>query len=148
MDNLKGFIRPDQINSIPPLSKDDAIYSDDNDKASIQHEYFRDQTRLDESQATVPQTKPLPAHKLDSVITRPQEESTLKSLPLGKATRPDLINNRLLKELAQPLSFPLSNLFNFSLNHGLVPKIWKQANISSMHKKNDPSDVSNYRPPS
>ena len=144
---LKGFIKPDLTNSIPPLSKDDKIYSDDNDKASIFNDFFRDQTLLDDSQATLPQTKPLPAHKLDSIITTPQEvESTLKSLPLGKASGPDLINNRLLKELAQPLSLPLSNLFNFSLNHGLVPKIWKQANVSPIHKKNDPSDVSNYRP--
>ena len=27
-----------------------------------------------------------------------------------------------------------------------MPKIWKQANVSPFHKKNDPSDVSNYRP--
>ena len=144
---LKGFIKLDLTNSIPPLSKDDKIYSDDNDKASIFNECFRDQTLLDDSQATLPQTKPLPAHKLDSVITTPQKvESTLKSLPLGKASGPDLINNRLIKEHAQPLSLPLSNLFNFSLNHGLVPKIWKQANVSPIHKKNDPYDVSNYRP--
>ena len=58
-----------------------------------------------------------------------------------------MINNRLLKELAQPLSLPLSNLFNFSLNHGLVSNVWKQANVSPIHKKNDPSDVvSDYRP--
>ena len=121
------------------MYKDDKIYSDDNDKASILNEFFRDQTLLDDSQATLPHTKPLPAHKLDSVITTPQEvESTLKLLPLGKASGPDLINNRLLKELAQPLSLPLSNLFNFSLNHGLVPKFWKPANVSPIHKKNDP----------
>ena len=125
------------------MSKDDKIYSDDNDKASILNEFFRDQTLLDDSQATLPQTKPLPAHKLDSVITTPQEvESTLKSLPLGKASGPDLINNQLLKDNL----LPLSNLFNFSLNHGLVPKIWKQANVSPIHKKNYPLDVSNYRP--
>ena len=74
-------------NSIPPFSKDDKIYSDDNDKASIFNDVFRDQTLLDDSQAALPQTKPLPAHKLDSVITTPQEvESTLKSLPLRTAS--------------------------------------------------------------
>ena len=45
----------------------------------------------------------------------------LKSLQLGKATGPDAINNRVLKELAKPLSFPLSDLFNFSLTSGKVP---------------------------
>ena len=27
-----------------------------------------------------------------------------------------------------------------------MPNIWKKANVSPIHKKNDPSDVSNYRP--
>ena len=49
----------------------------------------------------------------------------LKSLQLGKASGPDAINNRVLKELAKPLSFPLSDLFNFSLISDKVPLIWK-----------------------
>ena len=70
----------------------------------------------------------------------------LKSLQLGKATGPDAINNRVLKELAKPLSFPLSDLFNFSLTSGKVPLIWKEANVTPIFKKDDPSVVSNYRP--
>ena len=27
-----------------------------------------------------------------------------------------------------------------------MPNSWKEANVSPIHKKNDPSDVSNYRP--
>ena len=27
-----------------------------------------------------------------------------------------------------------------------MPKVWKQANVSPIHKKNDPSEISNYRP--
>ena len=59
---------------------------------------------------------------------------------------PDLIVNRLLKELAQPLALPLADLFNFSLSSGSVPNNWKQANVTPVHKENDPSDVANYRP--
>ena len=86
-------------------------------------------------------------YKLDSIIVTPEEvRDTLKSLPTGKAVGPDLINNRLLKELAQPLSLPLSYLLNFSLSSGSVPHIWKQANATPIHNKNDPYDVSNYMP--
>ena len=70
----------------------------------------------------------------------------LKSLKLGKATGPDAINNHVLKELAQPLSFPLSDLFNFSLTSGKVPLIWKEANVTPTFKKDDPSVVPNNRP--
>ena len=44
------------------------------------------------------------------------------------------------------LSTPLTDLFNFSLSKGKVPSLWKQANVTPVFKKNDPSDVSNYRP--
>ena len=111
------------------------------------NEYFTSQAFLDESKGSLPETITNPAYKLDSLtLTSYEVEQTLKSLPLSKAAGPDLINNRLLKELAQPLSIPLCDLFNFSLRNGKVPIIWKQANISPIYKKNDQSDVSNYRP--
>ena len=73
-------------------------------------------------------------------------QSTLKSLSIGKAIGPDSISNRLLKELAVPLSEPLADLFNFSIRSGKDPKLWKEANISPIYKKDDPSIVSNYIP--
>ena len=90
---------------------------------------------------------PLPEHSLNFLSTSPFEVDTvLKSLQLGKATGTDAINNRVLKELAQPLSFPLSDLFKFSLTSCKVLLIWKEANVTPIFKKDDPSAVSNYRP--
>ena len=40
----------------------------------------------------------------------------------------------------------LSNLFNYSMSKGIFPDIWKEANVSPLFKKDDPSSVSNYRP--
>ena len=101
---------------------------------------------LDESQATLPLTEKNTTYNLDSIIVTPEEvRDTLKSLPIGKAAGPDLINNRLLEELSQPLALYLSDLFDLSLNSGSVPHILKEANVSPIHKKNGPSDVSNYR---
>ena len=57
-----------------------------------------------------------------------------------------MINNRILKELAGELSNPLSDLFNKSLSTGCVTLIWKKVNVNALHKKNDPSEVSKYRP--
>ena len=144
---LKHFIKPDQTDVIPPLNKNGQIYTEEKEKANILNNFFTEQTLLDDSQATLPQTVENTTYKLDSIIVTPEEvRDTLKSLPIGKAAGPDLINNRLLKTLAQPLALPLSDLFKLSLSSGSVPNIWKEANVSQFHKKNDPSDVSNYRP--
>lgn len=144
---LKQFIKPDQSSSVPPLYKDDTVYTEEADKARLMNDFFVGQTELDETNATLSFDIPRPGHSLNSVSTSPFEvESVLKSLKLGKATGPDAINNRVLKELSQPLSFPLSDLFNFSLTSGKVPLIWKEANVTPIFKKDDPSVVSNYRP--
>ena len=84
--------------------------------------------------------------EIDSHWNQYTLEKTLNSLSVGKATGPDGINNRLLKQLSKPLSNPLSDLFNFSLAHGKVPTTWKEANITPILKKNDPSEISIYRP--
>ena len=144
---LLQFIKPSQSSSVPPLYKDDIIYTEEDDKATLMNNFFVAQTELDETQATFPPDITLPEHSLNSLSTSPFEvETMLKSLQLGKATGPDAINNRVLKELAKPLSFPLSDLFNFSLTSGKVPLIWKEANVTPIFKKDDPSVVSNYRP--
>ena len=59
---------------------------------------------------------------------------------------PDSINNRIMKETAEPISEPLTNLFNKSLETSRVPDIWKRANVSPIHKKDDKSSIENYRP--
>ena len=68
------------------------------------------------------------------------------SLKLGKATGQDNINNRILKEAALQLANPLCDLFNYSMSKSICPNIWKEANVSPIYKKDDPSLVSNYRP--
>jgi hypothetical protein len=44
------------------------------------------------------------------------------------------------------ISAPLATLFNKSFTLAKVPKIWKESNVSPIHKKEDKSLVSNYRP--
>ena len=92
--------------------------------------FFIANTELDETHATIPADITLPEHSLNFLSISPFKiETMLKSLKLGKATGPDAIINHVLKEHAQPLSFPLSDLFNFSLTSGKVPLIWKEAKI-------------------
>ena len=144
---LKHFIKPEKSTSLPPLYNDDTVFTEEIDKATLLNDFFVEQTKLDESNSSLPPDVPISENNLNSISTSPLEvESILKSLQLGKATGPDAINNRILRELASPLSLPLSDLFNYSLSTGKVPLIWKEANVTPLFKKEDPSAVSNYRP--
>ena len=144
---LKQFIKPQLRSFIPPLNADDVILDDDSDKANLFNDYFTQQTSLDDTHASLPATPLENTSTLNSfIITQDEVQETLKSLNVGKAVGPDSVSNILLKELAVPLSFPLCDLFNFSLQNGQSPTSWKEANVTPMHKKDDPSILSNYRP--
>ena len=80
------------------------------------------------------------------IITPEEVESILSNLPIGKAAGPDGINNKVLREASKELSIPLCDLFNQSLDSGILPESWKQAHVSAVFKKGEPSLVSNYRP--
>ena len=70
----------------------------------------------------------------------------LQNLNTKKATGPDLIPARILKDLAVEISPILSCIFQQSLDTGCVPSAWRIANISPIYKKGDRSTASNYRP--
>ena len=65
---------------------------------------------------------------------------------MTKASRPDLISPRLLREGANILALPYSIIFNRSLDQGYFPSSWKEANVTPLYKKDDKSLPSNYRP--
>ena len=53
----------------------------------------------------------------------------LLNLKAFKATGPDKVPSRLLKELAHQIAPALILLYNASINQGSVPSDWKKANI-------------------
>ena len=144
---LKHFIKPTSTSSIPPLCTQGVTYSDDMEKAEILNAHFQTQNTLDERNASLPSANFNHDNTLHTIHFTPSEvENVLKSLNTRKATGPDCIKNRILNKLSRPLSSPLCDLFNFSIECGEMPAIRKQANITPIFKQNDPSDPANYRP--
>ena len=70
----------------------------------------------------------------------------LKGLDVSKATGPDGIPARVLKQCAAELSQPLSQLFSLCFQHGTQPSLWKTANVVPIHKKRSRTAVQNYHP--
>ena len=82
----------------------------------------------------------------NTVLIPLEVESVLKTLTVGKASGPNGLSNRVLKELSVQLSVPLCSLFNQSLQTGFLPSFYKEANVCPVPKKGDLSVVSNHRP--
>ena len=72
--------------------------------------------------------------------------AALKALEVGKATWPDEIPAKLLKQTASVIAPSLCKIFNKSLQLGSLPSDWKLANVVPVHKKGATGHVENYRP--
>ena len=70
----------------------------------------------------------------------------LRGVKAHKATGPDAIPARLLKEAADQLAPILTSIYRASLQQATVPEKWKKANVVPIFKKGDHSAASNYRP--
>ena len=94
--------------------------------------------------------KSLPPNTHESLEMRPLSvqdvKDTFDNLDVTKACGPDLLSPRLLKKGSSVLALPYSIIFNRSLQCGHFPSHWKDANVTSIHKKDDRSSPTNYRP--
>ena len=70
----------------------------------------------------------------------------LEGLDASKATGPDQIPPRVLKELATTLAPILTDIFNRSYRTGVCPDEWREANVVPAYKKGKKTLAENYRP--
>ena len=70
----------------------------------------------------------------------------LANIKTHKASGPDKISNRVLKELHAQLAPPMTALFNQSLTTGSIPTDWSNALITPVYKKGNVHIAANYCP--
>ena len=70
----------------------------------------------------------------------------LSNIQQHKASGPDNLPARFLKEVAYEISPALSLIFQAFLGQGALPSIWKTAKVVPIYKKGNKSDPCNYRP--
>ena len=73
------------------------------------------------------------------------EKFNLKGLNPSKASGPDELHPRVLKELETELGLVFAHLFQQSIGTGEIPKEVSLANICPLFKKSDRSLACNYR---
>ena len=153
--NVKSFWKYVQskrkVNSgISPLIKEDgSVASTDYEKATTLNDFFSSvftKENLDDMPSTTEASRSHGIFLADIVITPDAVKDKLRNLDPNKAHGPDGIPSRVLKELHEQLSLPLSMLFNKSLQEGKIPMDWKEAEVVAIFKKGSKHDAGNYRP--
>ena len=79
-------------------------------------------------------------------ISREMVGKEIDRLKKTKSPGPDDIFPRVIKECKEELIDPIAKIFRKSLDTGVVPRIWRQANVVPIFKKGDKGESSNYRP--
>ena len=70
----------------------------------------------------------------------------MKGINILKAPGPDQIPNKVLKECADELAPAVTCLFQASLDTGMLPDDWTNANVAPIYEKGDRHRAENYRP--
>ena len=92
-------------------------------------------------------TGKVPQHLLTELrITDDMIREQLKDIDPFKSNTKDCIHPKLIKEAGESMIKPLNIIFNKSLVLGTVPKRWKYATVTALHKGEDRHDCKNYRP--
>ncbi|MCG7875096.1 MAG: reverse transcriptase family protein [Candidatus Thiodiazotropha endolucinida] len=132
--------------TIPALRMNHDIAENDIQKAEMLNSYFSSQTFVDDAHKSLPDLEPATVTLASIFISVQDVLDVLKHLNVTKASGPDLISPRLLREGADFLAHPYSIVFNRSIAQGYFPPQWKEANLTPIFKKDDKSLPSNYRP--
>ena len=106
-------------------------------------------TREDTSSLPVPETKfnGSEGERLGQLIVTPEVvASKIKNMKENKSPGVDGLSPKILKETVEQISKPLAHVFNMSLQEGIVPLEWKEANIIPLFKKGSRNKSVNYRP--
>jgi hypothetical protein len=144
---VKNCLGNKQSSSIPSMMENDLLIDEDTDKAELLNNYFAAQAQTPISNTPLPPFSYLTESRLSDInITPHSVKQVLLSLDISKATGPDNISNKILKECADSLSKPLTHIFNRSINLGIFPDSWKEAMVTAIFKKLNKQHKENYRP--
>ena len=134
-----------ECTGVPTLQINGQIITNDRDKANTLNNQF--------SSVFTPEIYPIPQlapsvyadiHFLEIGIDGVGKQ--LKNLNHNKATGPDELPARVLKETAAEIAPIITHIFQQSYNTSKLPDDWLQALVTPIHKKNLKSDPANYRP--
>ena len=130
---------------IPTLQTNGQIITNDRDKANTLNNQFssvftQEIYPIPKLSPSVYSDIPFLEIGIDGVVKQ------LKNINQTKATGPDELPARVLKETAAEIAPIITYIFQQSYNTSKLPDDWLQALVTPIHKKSLKSDPANYRP--
>ena len=134
--------------SMPPiLSSEGNILIDDTSKANAFNTFFSEASKLNQAESSLPVDDSPISNTLETIsVSEKEVQDQIRLLNANKSYGPDGISPKFIKLAGNSLVKPLTKLYNLSLSSGKVPKLWKQANVVPLHKKDSKQVMGNYRP--
>ena len=135
------------------ITQDNNTIVDPKDIANCFNTYFVEvgptqASKIDSNGEDFSQFLSTPCNK--SLFFRPTNSveilSIVHSLKMTYSSGHDEINTHLFKQIIGSILTPLVHIFNLSLTTGIFPDAFKIAKVVPIYKKDDSSQVSNYRP--
>ena len=135
------------FNGVAPLKVDGKLVTKPKDKAEALNHQFQSVFSHETVMPTDNESSHQQVPSMPSInITAPGVLKLLKGLNPNKASGPDNISPRTLRELSDELASPFTTIFQHSLQQGVVPEDWRRANVAPVFKKGQKYLSSNYRP--
>ena len=124
-----------------------SVFTNEDDRSELimnaAHEFIFDEKLPDPFTLNSPSNVPtIP----EIIISETEVYEILKQLDPYKSHSDLCIHPRVLKELATELTYPITQIFQCSIDQGYVPAIWKHATVTPIHKGDDRHLAQNYRP--
>ena len=134
--------------SVGPLVGEDGLVTGNKEMAGILNAQYtgvftrEDTTHLPEPEHLFRGEDPL----TDVEFKREEVEKKLKNIKVAGAPGPDKVWSKVLHDMADQLAEPLTIIYSRLMQEGMVPGVWRLANVCPVFKKGTKGDPANYRP--
>ena len=136
-------------NAMPDLKRKDGSYTTNDEEAAeaLSEQYYETFTKEDTTNLPDIAMKPLETDPLTNInISRERILKVIQNLKTNKSPGIDKIHPRVLKEVAEVISHPITLIYEKSLEESELPRQWKDAEITPIYKKEARNLPKNYRP--